>query len=89
MKHAGATSLVALRDLLDSLRNLNGLVERKPGTFYRKGQALLHFHEDSAGLFADVRLGGQGFTRLPVNTVEEREALLAAVLLVLDRLNGR
>lgn len=83
MKHAGTASIAALHSLLAELRALGGLVERKPGTFYRRGSAFLHFHEDPAGLFADVKLGGKQFSRLPVNTTAEREALLAAVYIAL------
>lgn len=79
MKHATATTLAALEPLLAELRTLPGLVERKHGTFYRRSRAFLHFHEDPAGLFADARLDGSAFARLPVNTAAERRALLAAV----------
>ena len=34
-----------------------GLVEKRPGIFYRKSKAFLHFHEDSSGVHADVRFG--------------------------------
>ncbi|MET0519807.1 MAG: hypothetical protein ABW005_13370 [Burkholderiaceae bacterium] len=76
MKHAGPEALQALQPLLDSLRALPGLTERKPGIFYRKSQAFLHFHEDALGLFADVKLGGPAFERLPVDTAAQRLALL-------------
>ena len=79
MKHAGTTTLLSLQDLLASLRVLPGLVERKPGIFYVKSQAYLHFHEDAAGLFADVRLAGAEFARFRVTTRLERAALLKAV----------
>lgn len=45
--------------------------------------AFLHFHEDPAGLFADVKLGGPTFTRWPVNTADERAELLEQVRHVL------
>ncbi|HYZ41155.1 MAG TPA: hypothetical protein VE687_11105 [Stellaceae bacterium] len=76
MRHAGASALEALSDLLDSLSTQPGLVERRPGIFYVKGKAFLHFHEDAAGLFADLRLGGD-WQRVPVNSAEERAELLA------------
>ncbi len=56
---------------------LEGLVERKPGVFYRKGKAVLHFHEDDAGLFADVRLDGDDFERFRVSTAQERKRFVA------------
>jgi hypothetical protein len=43
-----------------------------------KSRAFLHFHEDPAGLFADVRLTG-GFDRFAVNTAAERTSLLKRV----------
>jgi hypothetical protein len=47
--------------------------------FYRGSLAFLHFHQDPAGLFADVRLGGPDFTRLRVSTRAEQRRLLGAV----------
>lgn len=78
MKHAGADALVALSDLLESLRTRAALVEKRPGIFYLKGKAFLHFHEDRAGLFADLRQGGD-WQRLPVNSYDERAEVLALV----------
>ena len=59
MRHAKAEDLVPLADLLASLRALEGLTERSPGTFYRKSNAFLHFHADDAGLFADLKEHGE------------------------------
>ena len=84
MKHAGAEALGALSKLLQKLRNRTSLVERKPGIFYVKGKAFLHFHEDRAGLFADLRHGSD-WLRLAVNDHDDRERLLAAVDRTLDR----
>ena len=78
MKHAGAGALDALCDLLESLRTGTALVERRPGIFYVKGKAFLHFHEDRAGLFADLQDGGD-WRRLPVNGSDDRAKLLALV----------
>jgi hypothetical protein len=78
MKHAGADALDALSDLLESLRMRTALVERRPGIFYVSGKAFLHFHEDPAGLFADLRLGSD-WQRFPVNSPEERAELLAVI----------
>jgi hypothetical protein len=80
MKHAGATALDALEDLLVAVRAFPELREKKRGIFYRKSKSFLHFHEDPAGLFADVT----GLDRLPVNTPEERQALIAGVAGVLE-----
>jgi len=80
MKHAGKDALDALEPLLAELRTLPALTERARGTFYRKGRAFLHFHEDAAGLFADARLETEkDFARLRVSSAGERRALLAAI----------
>ena len=78
MKHAGDGALAALDDLLAALRVVDGLTEKKRGVFYRQSSAFLHFHEDPAGLFADLRDGDE-WTRLPVNTARERKAVLSRV----------
>lgn len=82
MKHAGSEALDALSDLIEKLRTLTGLAERKPGIFYAKGKAFLHFHEDRAGLFADLREHRE-WLRFPVNDLEDRERLLAFVVRML------
>jgi hypothetical protein len=79
MKHAGSATLSSLEALLAKLRVLPGLVEKKPGLFYVKSKAYLHFHEDPAGIFADAKLSGEEFERFPVNTRLEQESLLRAV----------
>ena len=53
-------------------------MEKKRGVFYRRSRAFLHFHEDPAGLFADVRLVDD-FERHRVSTAAEQAELLAAV----------
>ena len=76
MKHAGPEALSALGALLDEIRRGEGIVERRPGVFYRKGRAFLHFHEDSSGLHADMR-SGAAWERVRVETRAERQALLS------------
>jgi hypothetical protein len=64
MKHAGDVALDAIEPLLREVRLLPGLIEKKRGIFYRKSQAFLHFHEDAAGIFADIKLAGdEDYTR--------------------------
>jgi hypothetical protein len=75
MKHAGAQALETLEPVLRELRTIAGLVERKRGIFYRGASAFLHFHEDPAGMFADLRSGAD-FERYPVNTRAEIARLL-------------
>jgi hypothetical protein len=78
MKHAGAGALDQLEGLLGKLRGVPGLKETKRGVFYRRSQAFLHFHEDPAGLFADVRFGDD-FERVRVTSAKEQQALLRRV----------
>jgi hypothetical protein len=79
VKHAGPESLARLAPLLERVRALGRLTERKPGSFYLRSSAFLHFHEDPAGLFADLKADGKAFTRLPVNSRKEQDALVAQV----------
>jgi hypothetical protein len=79
MKHAGPEALDQLASLLEHLRGFASLVERKSGTFYLGSSAFLHFHEDPAGLFADAKLHGPEFERLPVNTTTEQAVLVELV----------
>jgi hypothetical protein len=80
VKHAGAQALAALEPLLEELRKTAGLVERKRGIFYRGAAAFVHFHEDSGGLFADLR-NGDDWERYAVNTRSESARLLRAARL--------
>jgi len=77
MKHAGPQALEALEPLLEEVRTIAGLVERKRGIFYRGATAFLHFHENPAGMFADLR-SGDDFERYAVNTKAEIARLLHA-----------
>lgn len=78
MKHAGQEALERLAPLLAALRAREELRERTPGTFYRGSVAFLHFHEDAAGDFADVKVG-RDWERSRVSTARERSALLRRV----------
>lgn len=82
MKHATSVALDGLEPLLVQLRRIDGIREKKRGLFYRGSSAFLHFHEDPAGFFADVRLG-PAWERLAVNTGAERRALVSAIKRVL------
>jgi hypothetical protein len=57
VKHASEQALDALEDVLEQIRKQERLKERKRGVFYKGSVAFLHFHEDPAGLFADLKLG--------------------------------
>lgn len=67
MKHATPATLKQIAHLLSDLRALPGVKEKSPGSFYCKGSAFLHFHEDPAGLFVDMKESGQ-WVRQAVNS---------------------
>jgi hypothetical protein len=79
LKHASAAALTPLEPVLAQVRLFPGLKEKKVGTFYFRGSAFLHFHEDPAGLFADAKLDGKTFTRFAVSTIDGQRDLLAAL----------
>ena len=78
MRHAGAVALDAIEPMLIELRRLEGIRERSRGVFYRKNSAFLHFHEDPAGIFVDLRTDSE-WLRLPVNKSSERRQLVRLV----------
>ena len=80
MKRAGPATLDRLEPVLAAVRALPGPVERKRGVFYLKSKAFLHFHEDPAGLFADVRdAAGKDFERIDVTLEAGRARLLEVI----------
>ena len=78
MRHATIDDLQSIDELLRSLRSLDGLVERGPGRFYRKGGAFLHFHVDEGRLFSDLKEAGE-WVRRPHGGRQDARRLLAAV----------
>jgi len=78
MKHAGQAALDEIEGLLEEIRAIAGLREPKRGTFYRGASAFLHFHEDPAGVVADIKRSGE-FVRMRAGTVNERAALIRAI----------
>jgi len=80
VRHITDARLDGIDTLLDQLRAIDGLTERKRGVFYRKSKAFLHFHEDGDDVYADVRLDGVEFDRRRVSTNTEQRALVRAVL---------
>ena len=83
MKHAGDATLDQLEDLLREVRKHAFLRERRRGAFYRKSVGILHFHEDPAGLFADLKVDGE-WQRFSVNSKAEQKALLKELAAVPD-----
>ena len=79
MKHAGAATLSQLDAVLRDIRKRPQMRERTPGSFYVKSKGYLHFHEDPAGVFADVKLDFIEFTRMRATTDKELRALLAKI----------
>jgi hypothetical protein len=75
MKHAGPDVIAQLEPLLVQLRDYSELNEKRPGVFYLKSRAFLHFHEDAKGLFADVKLTDD-FARFPVSTEKQQRMLI-------------
>ncbi|MBM4204768.1 MAG: hypothetical protein FJ194_11550 [Gammaproteobacteria bacterium] len=80
MKHAGPEALKHLAPLLKDIRSVPFLNERRPGVFYRKSVAFLHFHEDAEGPFADLRTSGKEFVRYRVKTATEQKSLLKRIV---------
>jgi hypothetical protein len=77
MKHATA-ALDRIDALLQRVRDLETLKERTRGVFYRGSTAFLHFHEDPAGMFADLRTD-KGWARYPVNRASDQASLVRAI----------
>jgi hypothetical protein len=78
MRHATSETLQEIEPLLERLRSVPGLVEKRPGISYRKSKAFLHFHEDPSGLHADVRFEEE-FERVRAESAAERDALIVRV----------
>ncbi|HEX5094897.1 MAG TPA: hypothetical protein VFX21_02735 [Acidimicrobiia bacterium] len=80
MRHITPGRLSQIEGLLVGVRRCNGLTERKPGTFYKKSSAFLHFHEHGDDeVYADCKLDGRTFERVRVTTKREQDALLRRI----------
>lgn len=80
MKHAGRMTLDLLEPFFAELRQRHPeLREKANGSFYVKSKGYLHFHEDPAGIFADVKLDLVEFARFRATTEREQRALLARI----------
>lgn len=82
MKHAGDAALDTIEDLLMSIRTHQLLTERKRGSFYRKSAGFVHFHEDPAGMFGDLKMK-DGWQRFRVTTRSEQKQFLSVLSRVL------
>ena len=80
MRHITQGRLPQIAGLLDGVRKCEGRTERKPGTFYRRSSAFLHFHEHGDDeVYADCKLDGRTFERFNVTTKREQDALLRKI----------
>ena len=86
MKHAGPAALDRLEPLLAQIRALPQLTEKSRGVFYnrarliyRSSRSFLHFHEDPAGLHADMRAPSGAFDRFRIEAEDEQIAFLSEV----------
>ena len=76
MKHAGSDALDQLEPILEEIRRIDGVREKKRGSFSCRSVGFLHFHEDPAGFFADLKVGDD-YVRLPINTKSQTQNLPA------------
>jgi hypothetical protein len=88
MRHAGRDTLEQLSGLLEELRQRTQLKEKRSGIFYLKSKAFLHFHADPSGIFADVKLDQQNYSRHRVSTHAERTSFLKKIDRSLATCNG-
>ena len=77
MARADAAALQSLLPLLRQLREIKGVQETKPGIFYARRDAFVHFHDDGGVLYADLKKpGGAGFDRYALSTPAEQRKLV-------------
>lgn len=76
MAHVDDAALARLLPLLRQLSAVPGLREMKPGIFYLKGSAFIHFHDEAGALFADLKRARGGFDRYAVDTPVGQRKLL-------------
>ncbi|HSY79706.1 MAG TPA: hypothetical protein VK884_08850 [Verrucomicrobiae bacterium] len=89
MKHAGPEALDQLEPILEEIRRLGGLKEKKRGAFYYRSSGFLHFHEDPAGFFADLKTRDD-YVRFPINTKTQTQTFLRRAAAALNAVkNGR
>ena len=89
MKALKASTLHSLSPVLDVLRTHPALREVRPAEFALDGKEFVHFHEDSDGLFADVRLKNEGRVHMPVSSPAEQAEFLERIDGTLEALERR
>ena len=89
MKHAGANTLKMLDPVLRQIRKHHRvLIEKTPASFYLRSKGFLHFHEDSTGIFVDLKENLLTFTRYRATTSREKRNLVYRVEKSLKTLTG-
>ena len=68
MAHCPPEQLDDIADVLQELRALPGLAEKKPGIFYIRADSFLHFHVKDGRRWAHVKTGRRGgWAELPLD----------------------
>ena len=75
MRDAGPDALKRLNTLLNDVRSIPGIEERRTGVFYLKSRPTLRFHEEGYGLYAQAKLGKDWF-RFDITTPADRRLFL-------------
>ena len=77
MAHADPSALQPYLALLGQLREIKGLKEVRPGIFYLRGAAFLHFHDEKGIISADLKKGGgSGFDRYSIDAAPQQRKLI-------------
>jgi hypothetical protein len=77
MAHATPDDLATFTALLRQLREIKGLSEKRPGIYYFKATAFLHFHNTHGVIEADMkRVPGSDFDRFKVDIPEQQRKLV-------------
>ena len=87
MKHARPGALDQLEPILEEIRRLEGVREKKRGSFSCRSVGFLHFHEDPAGFFADLKVGDD-YLRLPINSKAQTRIFLRRAASAVAALNS-
>ncbi len=88
MARAEADALQKLQPVLRQLREIKGVQETRPGIFYARRDAFIHFHDEAGALFADLKkAGGAGFDRYPLETAAQQRKLVDDAKLRAKRLD--
>jgi hypothetical protein len=82
MRHAKAGDLADIAPLLDKIRSIRGVREKRTAHFYFRGRSVIHFHVDeSGGVYADI-----GDTRMRVKGAHTR--IMKALADYVRRIDG-